>query len=99
MYIVSDKQSDYSADFKKMVVYVTDRVSRISDPIKVNFTGQEFIGILPDIVLLYLLPHYSRWLDDSESREESQRLYRRLSYDLDDSACRNFNSFNGGKGE
>lgn len=99
MYIASDKRSDYSVDFKKMVVYVTDRVSRISEPVKVSFTGQEFVGKLPDIILLYLLPHYSRWLDDSENRERNERFYRSLSYDLNDLACRNFNSFNGGKGE
>jgi hypothetical protein len=99
MFIYSDRQSDYSADFNKMLVYVTDRVTRITEPIPIVFNDARFHGNLPDTVLVFLLPYYSRYLEIQDKVENLRGILLSIDHDLNDDACRNFNSFNGGKGE
>jgi len=97
MYVCSINKKDYYADFKKMIVREVDCNSRISKSYKVRFEEGLFYGNISETILIYLLPKYSKFLD-IDSKIDKKLLYG-LSADLNDLACKNFNSFGGGKGE
>jgi len=97
MYICSFNRKDYYADFRKMIVREVDCNSRLSKSHKVRFKEGLFYGDLNENILIYLLPSYHKFLH-IDSKIDKKLLYG-LSTDLNDLACRNFNSFGGGKGE
>lgn len=94
-YVSSDVRNNYYADFNKMVLCVTDKVSRSSSLVKIQFneTDTKFEGKgVPEQILFYLLPVYQRSLSQTLN-QETLKIIHSFKHDLNDLACRDFNSF------
>lgn len=100
LYITSDRDNNYYADFRNMAVLISDKISRKTSVsrIKFNLKTIEFTSEkkLPEQVLLFLLPLFEKHQKTEESAKDALKMVAAFRYDLDDSACRDFNSFEKG---
>lgn len=103
-HILSRKNGDYYVDFDAMKLFFSHKTTRFTRSCKIIWSQKTLTFLITDRTLAlkeveeYLIPMYSRYLDSLKERKEAIRFAKYSGMDLDDSACRNFNPFNGSKG-
>lgn len=95
------RKLDYSIDFNGGFVQVFDSTSRILlEEIEFRIIDGRLHSVveIPSEALALLVSGYDRWLKRREFSRQNAGFLQTLQHDLDDSASRNFNAFDGTKG-
>jgi len=96
-YVTSDKNHNYYVDFDSLSLFIVHKINRITETVKMKFNDKDMQFKAKEVkylvALSLCLPMYEQYLKNTAKREDAKKLFKSLSFDLNDDACRDFNSF------
>lgn len=105
-YVTSTERGSFYVDFQRGLLYLFSRNSRVGVSSKFTADKEDLKLHIQDPQLREAFDHPSqiaclalmeKYEADLEAFSAAKRLFTSLSYDLNDEACRDFNSFGGQK--